>query len=182
MALMHNFIFRGLNSIYLQAPNVSKPEDVQDLLEFCEAWSVVLRAHHSTEETVYFPLLEEHSTTKGVFARNHEEHERFLQELLEFDLFVAGVRDKGNEYDGKTLTKLIDYFGPALESHLISEIELLQSLAKDEKIDWDLMGKTMAQHSKKIADRVCCLLPVERKKGLYGVLTSWRRPKKSHSL
>ena len=70
-----------------------------------------------------------------------------------FDVFVAEVKDNG-EYDGTKLVKLIDSFGPALETHLSNEIGLLLSLEKDAQIDWDLLGKTMAQYSKKVADRV----------------------------
>ena len=70
-----------------------------------------------------------------------------------FDVFVAEVKDNG-EYDGAKLVKLIDNFGPALETHLRNEIGLLLSLEKDAQIYWDLLGKTMAQHSKKVADRV----------------------------
>jgi hemerythrin-like domain-containing protein len=153
MALVHNILLRGLNCIYLQAPNISYPSDVQDFLSFCDAWSCTLHSHHKTEETVYFPLLEEQCREKGVQARNHAEHETFLQGLLVFDVFIAEVRDNG-EYDGAKLVKLIDSFGQALETHLKNEIGLLLSLEKDAQIDWDLLGKTMAQHSKKVADRV----------------------------
>jgi hemerythrin-like domain-containing protein len=153
MALIHNIILRGLNCIYLQAPNIRSPSDIQDFMSFCDAWSCTLHSHHKTEETVYLPLLEEQCQEKGVQARNHAEHETFLQGLLVFDVFVAEVRDNG-EYDGTKLVKLIDSFGRALETHLTNEIELLLSLEKDAQIDWDLLGKTMAQHSKKVADRV----------------------------
>lgn len=49
----------------------------------------------------------------------------------------------------------MDDFGPKLALHLKNEIALLESLASDEAIDWSLLGKTMAAHSKKVADRVC---------------------------
>jgi hemerythrin-like domain-containing protein len=153
MALIHNILLRGLNCIYLQAPNISDPSDIQDFMSFCDAWSCTLHSHHKTEETVYFPLLEQQCKEKGVQARNHAEHETFLQGLLVFDVFFTEVRDNG-EYDGTKLVKLIDSFGPALETHLKNEIGLLLSLEKDAQIDWDLLGKTMAQHSKKVADRV----------------------------
>jgi len=153
MALIHNILLRGLNCIYLQAPNISDPSDIQDFMSFCDAWSCTLHSHHTTEETVYFPLLEQQCQEKGVQARNHAEHETFLQGLLLLDVFIAEVRDNG-EYDGAKLVKLIDSFGPALEMHLRNEIGLLLSLEKDAQIDWDLLGKTMAQHSKKVADRV----------------------------
>jgi hemerythrin-like domain-containing protein len=155
MALIHNILFRGLNSIYLQAPNVEKPEDISDFLAFCDAWSCTLRSHHNTEETVYFPLLEEQCKGKGVMARNHAEHETFLPGLLAFDEYISKVKTDVKSYDGNRVVRLIEDFGTALETHLHNEIGVLEGLAKDEQIDWLLLGKTMAQHSKKVADRAC---------------------------
>jgi len=154
MALLHNVIFRGLNCIYLQAPNIKYQEDIMDFLTFCDAWSYTLRSHHNTEETVYFPLVEEQSTRKGVMAQNHAEHEAFLPGLAAFDKFVTDVKASPESYNGLRLVELIDDFGPVLETHLRNEITLLSSLEKDEQMDWDLLGKTISQHSKKVADRV----------------------------
>jgi hypothetical protein len=41
MALGHNMIVRGLNSIYLQAPLV-KPEDHEDFIQYALCWYQVL--------------------------------------------------------------------------------------------------------------------------------------------
>ncbi len=155
MALIHNILLRGLNCISLQAPNVMKSEDVADFMAFCDAWSCTLHSHHKTEETVYFPLLEEQCQEKGVMARNHQEHETFLPGLLAFDEYVSNVKADVKSYDGSKTLQLVRDLGPPLETHLRSEIGLLESLAKDDHIDWDLLGKTMAQHSKKVADRAC---------------------------
>lgn len=164
MALIHNIVLRGLNCIVLQANNVKEPEDILDFMTFCDAWSCALHSHHNTEETVYFPLLEEQATEKGVMARNHAEHEAFLPGLLALDEFVSRVKADVKAYDGTKLIKITDEFGPLLETHLRNEIVLLENLAKDEKIDWTLMGKTMAQHSKKVADRVCVsFIPQEQR-------------------
>jgi hemerythrin-like domain-containing protein len=155
MALIHNIILRGLNCITVQAPNVKKPEDILDFMAFCDAWTYVLKSHHNTEETVYFPLLEEQSTNKGVMAKNHAEHGTFLPGLLALDEYVSKAKADVKSYDGSELAKIVQGFGPALETHLHNEIVLLESLAEDDKIDWSLLGKTMAAQSKKVADRVC---------------------------
>jgi len=133
---------------------VKNSEDVADFMKFCDAWSCVLHSHHNTEETVYFPLLEDQTKHKGVMAHNHEEHETFVPGLLAFDAFIGGIKDRGAVYDAPQLLKLIDDFGPALEKHLHNEVGVLEELGKDEQINWDLMGKTMAAHSKKVADRI----------------------------
>jgi len=154
MALVHNVLLRGLNSIYLQAPNVKYPMDIMDFMVFSDCWSRVLHAHHLTEETVYFPLLEQQSSKKGVMETNHNEHEAFLPGLVAFDNFVSAAADDFVLYDPAKFTKLIDDMGPPLEKHLHHEVKVLVDLEKDEAIDWDLMGKTMAAESKKTADRV----------------------------
>lgn len=130
-------------------------------MSFCDAWSCVLHSHHKTEEEVYFPLLESmcSENKKGVESKNHDEHETFLPGLVSFDAFVASWKDGEREegkigWDGKVLKDLMDDFGPKLALHLKNEIALLESLASDEAIDWSLLGKTMAAHSKKVADRV----------------------------
>jgi hemerythrin-like domain-containing protein len=166
MALIHNILLRGLNCIYNQAPNLKFSEDIDDFMDFCGAWSHTLRSHHKTEETVYFPLLEEQCSegNKGVASKNHDEHERFLGGLGEFDEVVKGVKIDGVDYDSAKLLKIIDDFGPRLAEHLRNEIVLLQSLEADERIDWALMGRTMAEQSKKVADRVGFL---SRRKVLY---------------
>ncbi len=94
---------------------------------------------------------------KGVAGRNHDEHETFLPGLALFDELVKEVREERRVYDGGELVKLIDQFGPMLEKHLKSEVGLLLGLEADQSIDWDLLGKTMAAHSKKVADRVSSL-------------------------
>ncbi|TVY45316.1 hypothetical protein LSUB1_G000957, partial [Lachnellula subtilissima] len=154
MALVHNVLLRGLNSIYLQAPNVKDPMDIMDFMVFSDCWSRVLHAHHLTEETVYFPLLEQQSSQKGVMETNHNEHEAFLPALVAFDNFVSAAADDFVLYDPAQFTKLIDDMGAPLEKHLRHEVKVLVDLEKDEAIDWDLMGKTMAAESKKTADRI----------------------------
>jgi len=69
------------------------------------------------------------------------------------DKFVEEVTEKPEAYDGNRLRHLIEAFSGALEKHLHHEVKVLVDLEQDEKIDWDLMGKTMAAESKKTADR-----------------------------
>jgi hypothetical protein len=42
MALAHNMILRGLNSIYQQAPWIQQ-KDTQDFLEYCKLWLQLLQ-------------------------------------------------------------------------------------------------------------------------------------------
>ncbi|TEY76400.1 hypothetical protein BOTCAL_0059g00300 [Botryotinia calthae] len=153
MALLHNILLRGLNCIYIQAPNVQETFDIADFMKYCDAWSSILHSHHAAEETIYFKLLDEQSSRNDVFVNNHNEHEKFLPGLFAFDLYVSGVKDDAKSYDGFKLRELIDVFGPDLESHLHHEIGVLVDLEKDESINWEECGKAMAQYSKKNADK-----------------------------
>ncbi len=55
MALVHNCFIRGLNCIYLQAPNVKEPKDISDFTTFMHAWIFTLHEHHGNEEKFFFP-------------------------------------------------------------------------------------------------------------------------------
>lgn len=54
MALLHNVILRGWNSIYLQAPHI-KPEDFPDFIGYASAWCRFVKAHHDDEVHPFFP-------------------------------------------------------------------------------------------------------------------------------
>lgn len=154
MALVHNILLRGLNCIYIQAPNVKETNDIADFMKFCDAWSSVLHSHHAAEETVYFKMLDEQSSKDDVFITNHAEHEKFLPGLFAFDLYVSGVKDDAKPYDGYRLRELIDVFGTDLENHLHHEIGVLEHLGSDGSINWEDCGKAMAQYSKKNSNKV----------------------------
>jgi hemerythrin-like domain-containing protein len=73
MALSHNVIIRGLNSIYRQAPHL-KPEDHADFITYSKCWSEVLDAHHKAEETSLFPQIEAKTGERGIMEANVEQH------------------------------------------------------------------------------------------------------------
>ena len=60
MALIHNVIIRGINSIYLQAPNIKLENDIEDFLTYMYSWSLLVHIHHDNEEATMFPLLEKY--------------------------------------------------------------------------------------------------------------------------
>lgn len=76
MALVHNVIIRGYNSIYLQAPHV-KRADVVDFLHYCLAWYIVVVCHHDSEEHVLFPDIEKATGVKGIMDVDVQEHGKF---------------------------------------------------------------------------------------------------------
>ncbi len=65
MALVHNIVIRGLNSIYLQAPHI-KPVDEKSFCRYIACWYTLLHGHHHGEETMFFPAVEEMTGVKGI--------------------------------------------------------------------------------------------------------------------
>lgn len=73
MALLHNSIFRGFNSIYHQAPHV-KDADKADFVGYSLTWFKFVKSHHDDEEQTLFPKVEELLGDTTVFAETHKEH------------------------------------------------------------------------------------------------------------
>lgn len=73
MALLHNSIFRGYNSIYLQAPHV-QDADKADFIGYALTWFKFVKSHHDDEEESLFTKVEELLDDKTVFEDTHREH------------------------------------------------------------------------------------------------------------
>jgi hemerythrin-like domain-containing protein len=73
MALLHNAILRGYNSIYQQAPYV-KPEDKSDFVGYSLTWHKFVKSHHDDEEHTLFTKIEQLLDDKTVWAETHKEH------------------------------------------------------------------------------------------------------------
>lgn len=75
MALAHNVIIRGLNSIYLQAPHL-KPSDHSSFISYCKCWAELLDEHHDMEESVFFPEIERITGKVEIMDVNVEQHRK----------------------------------------------------------------------------------------------------------
>lgn len=73
MALLHNSIFRGYNSIYLQAPHV-QDADKADFIGYALTWFKFVKSHHDDEEESLFTKIEGLLDDKNVFEETHKEH------------------------------------------------------------------------------------------------------------
>lgn len=73
MALLHNSIFRGFNSIYLQAPHV-RDADKPDFVGYALTWFKFVKSHHDDEELNLFTKIEDLLEDKTVFEETHKEH------------------------------------------------------------------------------------------------------------
>jgi hemerythrin-like domain-containing protein len=130
MALAHNGILRGLNSIYLQATHIPREDldTIQDFLTYCQCWCESMHHHHDAEEKVFFPSIELISDVRGIMERNIEQHRSFTPG---FDLLQEYSRTcLPEDYDGEKIRSLIEVFAEPLARHLYDEIETLRALDK----------------------------------------------------
>ncbi|KAK1671153.1 hemerythrin HHE cation binding domain-containing protein [Colletotrichum godetiae] len=127
MALVHNMIIRGLNSIYLQAPHV-KASESKAFLHYILAWYSLLHVHHSGEEEQFFPAIDKLSGQKGLMDGNVAQHKEFHDTLANFKAYVDICVSENGSMDGAKLVTLIDGFGDVLTKHLRDEIPSILEL------------------------------------------------------
>lgn len=130
MALAHNGIIRGLNSIYLQAPHIPRDgqDAIRDFLTYCQCWCESMHHHHDAEEQNFFPAIERVANLPGLMERNVEQHRAFTPGFDAFQQYAQTCVPKA--YDGVEITSLIDAFAEPLTRHLHDEIETLRALDK----------------------------------------------------
>ncbi|KAI1206596.1 uncharacterized protein F4807DRAFT_463542 [Annulohypoxylon truncatum] len=129
MALLHNAILRGFNSVYLQAPHV-KPVDHADFIGYALTWHKFVASHHDDEEATLFPKVEEVLQDTTIWAETHKEHEAFLGGLAKFEKYLRGVEGKPASFDGKELVTIMDGFKDSFDAHFHSEIATIARLAE----------------------------------------------------
>ena len=122
MALAHNGILRGLNSIYLQAPHIPNGEReetdqnrdaiIRDFLTYCQCWCESMHHHHDAEETVFFPSIELISNVPGIMERNIEQHRAFTPGFDRFQEYSRKCLPL--DYDGQKIQNLIQGFAEPL--------------------------------------------------------------------
>ncbi|TVY87455.1 hypothetical protein LAWI1_G004210 [Lachnellula willkommii] len=129
MCVVHNVLLRGLNSIYIQGPNI-QPADYTDFIGYSLCWYSVVHEHHTSEEDLFFPGIEEAVGEKGLLDGNVEEHRSFQSGLDEFYNYLSSLSGKESSFNAAHLNNIIASFAPALCAHLAAEIPSLLSLSK----------------------------------------------------
>jgi hypothetical protein len=134
MALAHNGIIRGLNSIYLQAPNIPTKDAtaVRDFLLYCCCWSESMHHHHNAEEADFFPNIESITGVKGLMSQNVEQHAAFTPGFQAFHDYAQETAPA--DYDGQKLRTLVEAFAEPLVKHLHDEIETLRGLEEYDSV------------------------------------------------
>jgi hemerythrin-like domain-containing protein len=152
MALVHNVMIRGLNSMLAQAPFVS-PTDINDFMEYCISFCVFDREHHEAEEILVFPVLETLTNTPGIMEKNVVQHEEFLPKIHDFQVYVKQVRLGVAVYDAKKIIGLIERFADLFTAHLTAECETLAVLEKY-NLDWAPLLARLSKYAVDNADKV----------------------------
>ncbi|KAI8960386.1 hypothetical protein F5Y11DRAFT_330056 [Daldinia sp. FL1419] len=128
MALLHNAILRGYNSIYQQAPHV-KPGDKADFIGYALTWHKFVTSHHDDEEATLFPKVEAVLNDNTIWAETHKEHEAFLGGLAQVEQYLRGVEPKPSTFDGAELVTILESFREPFEAHFHSEIATIAALS-----------------------------------------------------
>ena len=115
-----------LNSIYLQAPHITKPTDILDFLVYCQSWFEMISHHHDKEEELFFPAIQKFTGDEKIMCENIEGHKAFHSGLEEFGKFTY---EKTSEtYDARELKRIVDGFAGVFEKHMRDEIDSLLAL------------------------------------------------------
>jgi len=142
MALVHNCIIRAFNGIYNQAPYV-QPSDYKSFVAYCYSAYTGLEAHHTGEETHFFPDIEKATGKKGIMAANVQQHEAFHDGLEAWGAYMKDLHENDpSKFSGTKCVALMDEFTVPLAQHLADEIPTLLSLsAYGDKLDLVAMMK-----------------------------------------
>ena len=134
MAAAHNMFIQGLNAMIRHGPTVNE-DKVEPFMIFC--LTVVCRPslyyfpffilcafqldsihqHHTLEETVYFPALEE-KLGKGALSGNIEEHGEFVPNLEALEEWCKKVQGGEIVYDGQTFLGMVEAFADTMVAHM----------------------------------------------------------------
>ncbi|OHF01441.1 hemerythrin HHE cation binding domain-containing protein [Colletotrichum orchidophilum] len=137
MTIVHNFILRIINTVYLQCINVEKsPDDVQDFVSYAMEWGKMVEEHHETEETEVFTEIEELAGVPGLMQANVAQHEAFHDGLHAYMSYLEKVQKGEEAYNGEKLKRIIDSFMHILREHLSDEIDTLLKLEEYDR-NWE---------------------------------------------
>ena len=75
MGVVHNSLLLGLNSIYVQGPNI-QPADFKDFIGYSLCWHSAIHEHHTSEEDQFFPDIEKAVGEKGLLDINVQQHSK----------------------------------------------------------------------------------------------------------
>ncbi|KAG9041917.1 hypothetical protein FS837_011575 [Tulasnella sp. UAMH 9824] len=126
MAILHNIILRGFNSmIYYSGEVTAGTKKYTSFLNYCNEVINFVHHHHSIEETLFFPWLET-KLGEGAMGGNLEGHEKFRAPLASSEELLANLRSGKATWDLGTFRNSLYELVEVLRPHLEEEIETLR--------------------------------------------------------
>ncbi|KAG8902888.1 hypothetical protein FRC00_000495, partial [Tulasnella sp. 408] len=127
MALLHNMIIRGFNSLLYYSGEVQPgTKQLNSLLRYGQENCKFIHHHHENEETMYFPFLES-KMGEGRMSSNVRGHEAFQKAFIAFEEHLNALIKDPSKWDVNAFRQKIHDFMPTLREHLIEEIDSLKS-------------------------------------------------------
>ncbi|KAF1808091.1 hypothetical protein P152DRAFT_406137 [Eremomyces bilateralis CBS 781.70] len=128
MALMHNAVFRGFNSIYNQALSVPAAQHA-NFIGYASAWTKLVISHAEAEERDLFPHVEAEMKKPGYFDDTLGEHEAFVSGVQTMSDYLHASAQEPASFKPQTLRDKMDAFLEPFQSHFHSEIKTIAALA-----------------------------------------------------
>ncbi|KAJ5893277.1 ZIP zinc transporter-domain-containing protein [Penicillium taxi] len=132
MALLHNSILRGFNTVYLQAPHV-QDADKDAFIGYSQTWFRFVKSHHDDEEENLFPKVQDLlGGDEGLWKETLDEHESFIAGLTEFNTYLSALPSP-SEFSSTELIRIMDSFKDNFENHFHREISHIAAFADHPK-------------------------------------------------
>ncbi|KAF1737486.1 hypothetical protein CRV24_003104 [Beauveria bassiana] len=129
MALVHNALIRGFNSIYQQAPYIDEQLS-HDFIQYSLTWASFVTSHHHDEEDNLFGKVSDLLDDKTVWAETHKEHEAFIDGVVQFQTYLKDLSTSSSKLlSADELLRIMDSFRAPLGDHLHSEVQTIAALA-----------------------------------------------------
>ncbi|KAM0670044.1 hypothetical protein ACQRIU_000439 [Beauveria bassiana] len=133
MALVHNALIRGFNSIYQQAPYIDEQLS-HDFIQYSLTWASFVTSHHHDEEDNLFGKVSDLLDDKTVWAETHKEHEAFIDGVVQFQTYLKDLSTSSSKLlSANELLRIMDSFRAPLGDHLHSEVQTIAALAAHPK-------------------------------------------------
>ncbi|KAM3515826.1 hypothetical protein MY11210_000597 [Beauveria gryllotalpidicola] len=135
MALVHNALIRGFNSIYQQAPYIDEQLS-HDFIQYALTWASFATSHHRDEEDNLFGKVSDllDDDDKTIWAETRKEHESFIDGVAQFQTYLKDLSTSSSaKLSADELLRIMDSFRAPLGDHLHSEVQTIAALAAHPK-------------------------------------------------
>lgn len=128
MALVHNAMIRGFNSIYQQAPLVLEDHKAA-FVGYTQTWARFVQYHNEEEEATLFNKVSAVLEDESIWTRTRKEQEAITKSVGTLQTYLFKLAHPHN-VTSERLIKLLDEIKPDLEKHMHNEVKTIANLAK----------------------------------------------------